>query len=137
MSELKNCARCGRLFAGAGRNVCRKCQQTEDDEYSIVRKYVRDYPGASVFEVSEATGVEEDKILNFLRDGRLQSQGMTTVLECDRCGQVISEGRYCNSCIRELNNQIGQILPSRNKVADKGEPKPSKDRMYTKEDKRR
>ncbi|NLJ71735.1 MAG: MerR family transcriptional regulator [Syntrophomonadaceae bacterium] len=136
MSGLKNCARCGRLFAGEGRTVCRKCQVAEDDDYSIVRKYVRDYPGASVFEVAEATGVEEEKILHFLRDGRLQSQGLASMLECERCGRSINEGKYCSACVKELQNEIGHILPSKNNM-DKDIPKSSKDRMYTKENKNR
>ncbi len=135
MSELKNCAGCGRLFAGEG-SLCRKCKQSDDDEYSIVRKYVRDYPGASIFEVAEATGVEEPTILHYLRDGRLQSRGLTTVSECDRCGKVISEGKYCDSCLRDLKSQFGQAMP-RGDAAREEIRKSSKDRMYTKEDKRR
>lgn len=137
MSELKNCPRCGRLFAAQGRDVCRRCQEDEEKEYVIVRRYVRDHPGATVFEVSEATGIEEDKILKFLRDGRLQSRGMTTVLNCERCNAIITEGKYCNSCLRELNSQISEILPSKNKPTTDNslQAKSVRERMYTKENK--
>lgn len=137
MSELKNCPRCGRLFAAQDRSVCRKCQESEDDEYMVVRKYVRDNPGASVFEVSEATKVEEEKILQFLRDGRLQSRGMTTIIECARCGRYISEGTYCASCVNDLNSQIKQVLPGKSAISPDKPAKETRsgDRMYTKDNK--
>ncbi|HZK43212.1 MAG TPA: TIGR03826 family flagellar region protein [Syntrophomonadaceae bacterium] len=131
MSNLRNCPKCGRLFAADGRNVCRKCQQAEDDEFTIVRKYVRDNPGASVFEVAEATGVEEEKILQFLRDGRLESRGMTVIFRCTRCGVEIKEGKYCNSCLNDLNQQIGEVLPGKKPAPTKQ----GKQRMYTRDGK--
>ena len=72
-----------------------------------------------------------------MRDGRLQSRGMTTVLECTRCGRFIAEGKYCDSCLNDLNSQIKQVLPGKSSpAADKSNPKGSRgDRMYTKEDK--
>ncbi|NLB89269.1 MAG: hypothetical protein GX790_08615 [Syntrophomonadaceae bacterium] len=137
MAELINCPRCGRLFAAQGANVCRRCQDLEDQDYMIVRRYVRDNPGATVFEVAEATGIEEDKILKFLRDGRLQSRGMTTVNYCERCNNIINEGKYCNSCLRELNSQISEILPSKKKPNEDYtlNAKGVRERMYIKDNK--
>lgn len=112
MAELRNCAECGRLFAYQGRNICSRCLEKEDEQYTIVRKYVRDHSGASIFEVADATGVEEDKILQFLRDGRLESKGFTNVLECERCGRQISSGRYCQRCLAELGNELKEALPA-------------------------
>ncbi|MGR6837105.1 TIGR03826 family flagellar region protein [Syntrophomonas erecta] len=109
MNNLRNCPQCGRLFAYQGRNICSRCLDKEDEDYMIVRKYVRDHPGASVFEVSEETGVEEEKILQFLKDGRLQSKGFTELLECERCGTRISSGRYCLKCRQELDAQIRAV----------------------------
>lgn len=137
MSELKNCPRCGRLFAPQGANICRRCQESEDQEYLVVRRYVRDNPGATVFEVAEATGIEEEKILKFLRDGRLQSRGMTTVNYCERCNAIITEGKYCNSCLRDLTSQINQVLPQKKKANDDYtlNAKGVRERMYIKDNK--
>lgn len=133
MNELRNCPRCGRLFASQGASVCRRCQELEDQDYMIVRRYVRDNPGATVFEVAEATGIEEEKILQFLREGRLQSRGMTTVYYCERCNTIIKEGKYCSNCLRELNSQINKVLPSQKKpVSDN---KGGRERMYTRDNK--
>lgn len=112
MAELRNCPECGRLFAYQGRNLCSKCLQAEEEEYNIVRRYVRDHAGASVIEVSDATGVDEQKILQFLRDGRLHSKGFTEVIECERCGRRISSGRLCDACRGQLDREIRGAIPS-------------------------
>lgn len=108
--NLKNCTECGRLFAYAGRNICNQCLEKEEEQYMIVRRYVRDHPGANVFEVSEETGIEEEKILQFIRDGRLKSQGFSGVLECESCGKSIGNGRFCMDCMQKRDKEIRGVL---------------------------
>ncbi|MDD3269241.1 MAG: MerR family transcriptional regulator [Syntrophomonadaceae bacterium] len=136
MANLRNCSQCGKLFPYQGRNICGKCLEKEEDDFQLVRKYVRDHPGAGVIEVAEETKVEEDKILQFLRDGRLQSKGLTTSLVCERCGIVISTGRWCEKCTKQVKAEIQGAAPS--KPASQAEPAPSKtrgkDRMHVKGD---
>ena len=110
--NLKNCSQCGCLFTYAGRNICNKCLEKEEEEYKIVRKYVRDHPGASVLEVSEQTEIEEENILQFIRDGRLKSQGFTGALACENCGKSISTGRFCTDCMQQRDNEIRGTLRS-------------------------
>jgi len=137
VAELKNCLQCGRLFAGQGK-LCRKCQETEEDDFLVVRRYIRDHPGSSVFEVSEATGIEESKILHFLREGRLESRGVVAELECERCGQKIFSGRYCRKCLEELEQEIQQAV-SAEKVPGKSDTEHAHDKrgkMFIKNKKR-
>ena len=54
----------GRIFA--------RCMDKEEDEFKVVRLYPEN-PGATITETAEATGVAEQTILRFLRDGRLLS----------------------------------------------------------------
>ncbi len=132
--DLKNCSQCGSLFTYAGRNICNKCLEKEEAEYKIVRRYVRDHPGASIFEVSEETDIEEEKILQFIRDGRLKSQGFKGVLECESCGQSISNGRFCMDCMAKRDNEIRGVL----RHAAPGQAKPASagkmnERIYSRE----
>lgn len=117
-AEIRNCPGCGRLFAYQGRDFCNKCLEKEDSDYALVRKYVRDNPGAGVFEVAEATGIDEEKILQFLKDGRLQSSGYVEVFYCDRCGKRISEGKYCEQCLNEMNKALRSVLSAESKAKD-------------------
>lgn len=134
MANLRNCSVCGRLFAHQqGRTVCSRCREQEEEQYMVVRKYVRDHPGATVFEVAEETGVEEEIILQFLRDGRLQSKGFTEVLECMRCGTRIDGGKYCPNCLRELDSQFkGAISPTTSRT-DPEAKRSRGDRMHTRD----
>lgn len=129
--DLRNCPECGRLFAYQGKSVCRKCSEKEEEEYIIVRKYVRDHPGANVFEVADETGIEEEKILHFLKDGRLQSRGFATSLECERCGKKISSGRFCEVCKSSLDSEIRGAIPQK-KQTDYSQPAKPGEKMYIK-----
>lgn len=135
MSNLRNCSKCGRVFPFQGRNICPTCLGKEEDEFQLVRKYVRDHPGASVIEVSEQTEVEEDKILQFLRDGRLQSRGLTASLRCERCGGTISTGRFCEKCFKDISAEIkGHALAQNKDEPNKQTPKTKhKERMHVRD----
>ena len=103
---LRNCAECGNLFGYQGSPLCPKCIKKDEEDFVKVRKYLRENPGASVLEASEATEVEEEKILRYVREGRLQSKSWVGVLECERCGARISDGRLCEACRTEVNRDL-------------------------------
>ena len=109
--NLKNCPKCGRVFAMTGRDLCQKCLELEDDDYAIVRRYVRDHPRSTVIEVAEETGVSEDIILQYLKDGRLVSNAFSEVITCERCGKSIRGGKYCESCKNVINAQLRGVDP--------------------------
>lgn len=128
MPELRNCPECGRLFSYTGRNLCHKCIESEEEEFKQVRKFVRDHPGATVFDTAEATGVDEEKILRFLREGRLISRGLQSgiVLKCERCGKVIDAGKYCKECLSELDHDFRRTIADSRPESKEG-PKPGRD----------
>lgn len=135
MAELKNCPQCGRLFPYMGKRICRKCQELEEDQYMLVRRYVRDNPGSGIFEVSEETGVEKEKIINFLREGRLESRGLkSSGYSCKGCGKNISEGIYCSKCNSQLDSDFKGALTQKSEPALKINPRTG-DRMYTRDKK--
>jgi flagellar operon protein (TIGR03826 family) len=110
MDNIRNCPQCGKIFAYLGRNLCPACIEKEEEDYKVVRRYVREHPGASINEVAAATEVEEEKILAFLRDGRLHSKGIKIDLTCERCGKIITTGRYCAQCLNVLGSELQQVL---------------------------
>ncbi len=133
--SLRNCSQCGMLFSSAGRNICSKCLDKEEEDYKLVRKFVRDHPGASVFEVSEETGIEEDKIMQFIRDGRLVSQGFTGALACESCGKSINTGRFCADCTQKRDKEIMGLAPRKAAPEQPKPPVSSKrsEKMYVRE----
>jgi flagellar operon protein (TIGR03826 family) len=113
MANLRNCPKCGMIFPYQGRNLCKNCLEEEEKEFEKVREYVRKHRGASVIEVSEATEVEEETIVQFLRDGRLESRGLAASIFCERCGRTISSGRLCEQCVKEVDAQIKGLVPQK------------------------
>lgn len=97
--EIRNCKRCNRLFQYNGVKYCPKCLMEMDEMYKKVRDYLYEHPDATIVEVSEATGVEEKIILEFLREGRLELKEPSPVLTCERCGKPITTGRMCKECL--------------------------------------
>ncbi|GAB6086300.1 hypothetical protein [Alkaliphilus crotonatoxidans] len=68
---LFNCTVCGRLFKGTDSKICPRCLSNEEGPYQKVVRYVYDHYGASVLEVSEATGVDVKLILKYVKDGKI------------------------------------------------------------------
>ncbi len=108
MAELRNCPRCGKLFSYFGRPICNNCIEKEEEEFKIVKEYIYENPGATVFEVADATEVTVDKIMRFLREERLEisSENVNLILECERCSRPIKTGRYCDQCKGEMASEM-------------------------------
>jgi flagellar operon protein (TIGR03826 family) len=102
--NLTNCQECGKVFASAGSKVCPNCRQSEEEKFKLVKDYLWDHPNSTVPAVSEATGVEEKTIIKFIKEDRLQSEGLDIdySLECKICGIEIESGIYCDSCRNKL-----------------------------------
>ncbi len=135
---IRNCPQCGRLFSPTGRNICNRCLDKEEEEYMVVRKYVRDHPGASIFEASEETGIEEDKIMQFIRDGRILSRGFKGALRCEGCGLPLDSGRFCAACIKKTDEEIRGKVPQSTGTPEPERRTPStgrkSDRMHVRSD---
>lgn len=104
MPEVKNCRECKKIFMyAAGPQICDACKQRDEEEFHKVRKYLRDYPGATMQEVSAGTEVSMVKINKFLRDDRIEvAENSPIALQCENCGVRIRSGRFCVDCSKTL-----------------------------------
>lgn len=106
--EVRNCQRCGKLFLYAGVPICRECLAKEDEQYATVKAYLNENPGATVPEVSKATGVPVEVIVDFVKRGLLVTAGASdTEPRCKICGKPISAGQICSECLEALSS-LGQ-----------------------------
>lgn len=108
------CKMCGTFFNKIGRkDICPTCREKEEDLFKVVRDYLYDYPEAPMTEVVEQTDVDEDLIAEWIRDGRLESKGITLTYPCEMCGKGIHEGKICKKCkdsLGDISNGLkGQI----------------------------
>lgn len=108
MGELRNCPQCGKVFMYMVRNLCPACIELEEQQYEDVRTYLRKNPGAQVEQIVEDTGVDEAKVMRWLRDGRLEvaDAGGRPVLTCQRCGRRVEKGTLCPTCMQVLAQEI-------------------------------
>lgn len=133
--DLRNCTKCGRVFSYNGVPICSRCSNTDEEDFKRVKEYLYDNPGATVMEVSEETGVSEKQILRYLRESRIEIRDENNIfLDCERCGKPIKSGRFCDTCVGELQKEFGSVI----KAAIKKQPESrssntGQEKMYTTE----
>jgi flagellar operon protein (TIGR03826 family) len=108
--DIRNCRRCRRIFQYRGSKYCPSCTIELDEIFIKVRDYIYDHPEANILQVSEALGVSEDIILEFLREGRLELTTPSLDFVCERCEKPIVTGKYCSDCINELDREMKKGL---------------------------
>lgn len=108
MPEVKNCRRCRKIFMHvSGPVICDACKRLEEQDFEKVRAFVRDFPGATVQEVSRETEVPSQLIYRFLKEGRLEvAESSPIALQCESCGVRIKSGRFCIGCSKKLANDM-------------------------------
>lgn len=133
--SVKNCTRCGRMFQSEGPSkLCARCVDNDEEDFKVVREYVYDNPNSSIPQVAEDTGVSEEKILKYLRQGKLiLKDELSMVLDCERCGKPIKSGRYCDSCTQEMSRGLKSAAE---KTAQNIQQKPAANArgMFTKQE---
>ena len=108
--EVRNCPRCGRLFNFIRTDLCPVCIKEAEEEFQKVRIYLRENPNTNIMELSEKTGVDEDKIIQWIREGRIESKLIKDVFfKCERCGAEISSGVLCEKCSGSIATELSRV----------------------------
>lgn len=134
--EMRNCPQCGKIFAYVRTNLCPACVQKDEDEFRKVRTFIAKNPGVDIVTVSEETGVDEEKIVRYLKEGRILNSSPNTKIniECELCGVLIPQGRYCKACTEKLTSGLKKTIETENrKVKEEEALKRSGPRMYTRD----
>jgi flagellar operon protein (TIGR03826 family) len=133
-----NCTRCGQAYTRivSARDVCPACLRQEDDNYSLVFRYLTNRPSATAQEIAQETGVDLKEIYRYVRENRLQLIKNDTGLYCESCAIPISQGKMCERCFqnlaKDLQNDIAKTKET-HKTAHRIPPaNPIKDPKYLK-----
>ena len=74
-------------------------------------EYIRENPGVTIPEVSEACDVDASQIRQWLREERLQlAENSPIYLNCDGCGAPIRCGKYCERCKLDTTRGFQEVL---------------------------
>ncbi|WP_117168758.1 TIGR03826 family flagellar region protein [Paraliobacillus sediminis] len=109
MGELDNCSNCGNLYVKVSRNVCPDCVKEEEKKFQTVYDFMKKRINrqATIPEITEGTGVEQELIIKFVKEQRLRSsQFPNLTYPCDKCGDQIQDGKLCTSCSEELTSEL-------------------------------
>ena len=118
--EVRNCTTCGRIFNSVMEiKRCPECRKKDETKFNMIREYLYDSPGATIEDVSENLDIARDKILHFLREGRLETMGDHMVIQCEKCGESIHSGKYCEKCTRDITMDLKSIAKKPGKSTSK------------------
>ncbi|WP_062199958.1 TIGR03826 family flagellar region protein [Massilibacterium senegalense] len=107
--QLDNCPRCGQLFLKGFREICPDCYKKEQENFDKVYRFVRKQENrrASMQDIIDGTGVSEDDISRFIREGRLRVSNMPNLgYKCESCEKTIKSGTICNDCKKQLAKEL-------------------------------
>lgn len=124
--EFKKCKTCGRIFQGFGLR-CPDCIEEEERQFTMVKDYIWEHPGASMHELVENTGVDAKLVLRFLKEGRLEMDTADGLLVCEKCGAPITSGTMCAKCKEKLSKAMDSVLPK----SQAPQPKSSGDNPFS------
>jgi RNA polymerase subunit RPABC4/transcription elongation factor Spt4 len=98
--ELMNCRSCKKLFTYiTGDRLCPACKTELAEKYQMTKQYIEDNPDTEAAVVAEKCGVSLKQIKRWVREGQLEFADDSLVkLECERCGRIVHNGRYCKNC---------------------------------------
>lgn len=69
---ISNCPICGKIIKTSEGSLCKACSMANAEQFRVIREFIENNQGSSVFEVSAGTGISSTIILQFLKEGRLQ-----------------------------------------------------------------
>ncbi|BDG45768.1 MULTISPECIES: TIGR03826 family flagellar region protein [Parageobacillus] len=108
--NLANCPNCGRLFVrNSFRDICENCYKEEEEAFKTVYDFLRKRENrmATMAQIVDATGVKESLLIKFIQSGRLKlAQFPNLTYPCARCGALIRQGKLCENCLKDLNEQL-------------------------------
>ncbi|MCL2616816.1 MAG: hypothetical protein FWD96_04135 [Defluviitaleaceae bacterium] len=117
--NVKNCPECGKMYMQNSFGMCDACRLGEEAGFQAIKDYISEHPNSTVIEVSQETGVRINRIMGYIREGRLMATpGMASDITCRSCGKAVEKGNFCDSCTVKMNNTIKEMYED-NKVETK------------------
>lgn len=107
---IRLCKRCREpIHENSLYEYCSKCYKAVEEVFDKIREYLKEYPGATSYEMEQRLGIPVHVINNFVRDGRLlEIPNEHLNIECLRCGSLLLSAyhKYCPTCEKEIKKDI-------------------------------
>ncbi len=110
IGKLRTCRKCkAYLHENSLHDYCPSCYKKVEEVFEQIRQYLREYPGATSFEIEQRLGIPMHVVNNFVKDGRLiEIDNPYLNLECQRCGCLLlsAHHKYCPTCELEMLREL-------------------------------
>ncbi len=129
--EVRNCRNCGRIFNDiSNQRLCPACRAEVEEKFQQVKEYIREFPLATISEVSAENDVSIQQINNWVREERLifSPDSMVTI-DCEKCGRPIRTGRYCDQCKSEMAHTLRSAYETKKTIVEDKKSTRESDRM--------
>ncbi len=107
---LKTCRRCKtHIHENSLREYCSRCNGIIEEVFDKIRNYLREFPGATAYEMEQRLEIPVHVINNFVKDGRLiEIPNEHLNIQCLRCGCLLLSAyhKYCPICEAEMRRDI-------------------------------
>lgn len=119
--NVRNCKSCGCIFNYVtGPVTCPACREKLEEKFQEVKEYIRKNKGAGIPEVAKACDVDAGQIRQWLREERLElSAESAAVLTCEKCGQAVKSGRFCEKCTLNMSRGFQELLDANKHTAQR------------------
>jgi hypothetical protein len=101
---LANCNECGKLYNKIISDYCPECNDKFDKYFNDINEFIYEHGPQPIHIVSNGTGIKERWIMKFINEGRLINCNIQ--YPCQQCGNLITKGKLCQSCIMEWNEHL-------------------------------
>lgn len=110
--NLRNCARCGKMFNYiGGQPICDPCKKAIEEDFQKVKQYIVDNPRAGLKQIAEDNKVTTKQIQQWIREERLMFTSDSPLqIQCENCGAQIQTGRYCAKCKASMANNLNNTF---------------------------
>lgn len=130
--EIRNCRVCGKMmqYNGLGAAICPGCKKRLEEKFTVARKYLKEYPGATINELADAAEVPISQVNQWIREERLVFTDDSPIgIDCERCGKMIKSGKYCPECKKNLVHELASGRKDGEPTKARGPVQTSKGKM--------
>lgn len=68
---LKNCQNCFTVYYHPYEPLCSSCRKEAEEQVKLVRDFLRQYPGSSMIDTANGTGLSRETLRALIRQGKI------------------------------------------------------------------
>lgn len=118
--KIAHCARCRGLFVRIRFEVCDRCLDDEEADYTRINDVLVSNKGLTVEQVAEKAEVTTACVLRMLERGLIVNEKIAENIKCGRCGApaISASQQLCTACLQDLDKKfISEINQAKKNVA--------------------